>query len=158
MELKDLKSLIKLVTDTDITEFNMENQGEKIHIKRGPDKEIVHVSAPVAPVAAAMPVVSAPSAVPAPQGSAVALPVVDDKHDVVPSPMVGTAYRRPSPEADPFVKVGDVVDAGQTLCLIEAMKLFNEVEAEFKCKIIEIVKDDATPVEFGETLFIVEKL
>ena len=158
MELKDLKSLIKLVTDTDITEFNMENQEEKIHIKRGADKEIIHVSAPVAPVATAMPVMSTPSALSTPQSPTEGLPVVDDKHDVVPSPMVGTVYRKPSPEAEPFVKVGDVVDAGQTLCLIEAMKLFNEVEAEFKCKIIEIVKDDATPVEFGETLFIVEKL
>ena len=156
MELKDLKTLIKLITDTDITEFNMENQEENIHIKRGPDKEIVHVAAPaVAPPVAAAPAVAAPSAAPA----AVSEPAAaDDKYDIVPSPMVGTVYRKPSPDADPFVKVGDIVEAGQTLCLVEAMKLFNEIEAEFKCKIIEIVKDDATPVEFGEALFLVERL
>ena len=155
MKLRDLRSLIKLVTDTDITEFNMENQEGKIHIKRGPDKEIVHVSAPVTQVSAAMPAVSAPAVQPT---SAVDTLVVDEKYDTVPSPMVGTIYRKPSPEAATFVEVGDIVEAGQTLCLVEAMKLFNEIEAEFKCKIIEIVKDDATPVEFGETLFVVERL
>ena len=156
MELKDLKSLIKLVTDTDITEFNMENQEEKIHIKRGPDKEIVHVSAPVAAV---MPPLAAPLVAPsAPLAPVADAPVVDDKYDVVASPMVGTVYRKPSPEADFFVQVGDIVEAGQTLCLVEAMKLFNEIDAEFKCKIIEIVKNDAAPVEFGETLFLVERL
>jgi len=152
MELKDLKSLIKLVTDTDITEFNMENQEEKIHIKRGPEKEFVQFAAPAAPVAGTMPAPSV-SAVPA-----VDVPVVDNRYDAVPSPMVGTVYRKPSPDAAPFVEVGDIVEAGQTLCLVEAMKLFNEIEAEFKCKIVEIVKDDATPVEFGETLFLVERL
>ncbi len=156
MKLRDLKSLIKLVTDTDITEFNMENQEEKIHIKRGSNQEVIHVSSPVAPVAAATP--GAPAQVAPAPATAVAEPVVDDNYDSVSSPMVGTIYRKPSPDADPFVKVGDIVEAGQTLCLVEAMKLFNEIEAEFKCKIIEIVKGDATPVEFGETLFIVEKL
>ncbi len=154
MELKDLKSLIKLVTDTDITEFNMENPEGKIHIKRGVDKEIVHVSAPVAAPITAMPspLVSAAPSTP------ITEPIVDDRYDLIPSPMVGTVYRKPSPDAAPFVKVGDVVETGQALCLVEAMKLFNEIEAEFKCKIIEIVKEDATPVEFGETIFVVERL
>ncbi|MDX2494542.1 MAG: acetyl-CoA carboxylase biotin carboxyl carrier protein [Desulfuromusa sp.] len=153
MELKDLKSLIKMVTDTDITEFNMEGKEGKIHIKRGAEKEFVQVSAPVAPVVSAIPASSDSPAAPA-----AATPVVDDRYDAVPSPMVGTVYHKPSPEAAPFVEVGDIVEAGQTLCLVEAMKLFNEIEAEFKCKVIEIVKDDATPVEFGETLFLVERL
>jgi len=157
MELKDLKTLVKLITDTDITEFNMENEEERILIKRGPDKEIVHVAAPAAAPVAAAPVAATPTpvtaAAPAPEA-----PAVNDKYEAVPSPMVGTVYRKPSPDADPFVKVGDIVEAGQTLCLVEAMKLFNEIEAEFKCKIVEIVKDDAAPVEFGETLFLVERL
>lgn len=155
MELKDLKSLIKLVTDTDITEFNMENSEEKIHIKRGAEKEFVQFAAPVAPVAAPVP---APSAAAATASSEATAPVADDRYDAVPSPMVGTMYRKPSPDAAPFVEVGDIVEAGQTLCLVEAMKLFNEIEADFKCKIIDIVKEDATPVEFGETLFLVERL
>lgn len=154
MELKDLKSLIKLVTDTDITEFNMETTEEKIHIKRGVEKEYIQVAAPVAPVA---PPISAPSAVPL-AATPAATPAADDRYDAVPSPMVGTMYRKPSPDAAPFVEVGDIVEAGQTLCLVEAMKLFNEIEADFKCKIIDIVKEDATPVEFGETLFLVERL
>ena len=160
MELKDLKTLVKLITDTDITEFNMENEEERILIKRGPDKEIVHVAAPAAaPVAAATAAPTpAPVAASAPAAPVTEASVVNDKYDTVPSPMVGTFYRKPSPDADPFVKVGDIVEAGQTLCLVEAMKLFNEIEAEFKCKIVEIVKDDAAPVEFGETLFLVERL
>ncbi len=159
MELKDLKTLIKLITDTDITEFDMENEEERILIKRGPDKEIVHVSAPAAAAApVAAPAAAAPSPATAPAAAESGTPAVNDKYDIVASPMVGTVYRKPSPDADPFVKVGDIVEAGQTLCLVEAMKLFNEIEAEFKCKIIEIVKDDATPVEFGETLFLVERL
>lgn len=154
MELKDLKSLIKLVTDTDITEFNMENQDEKIHIKRGAEKEYVQVSAPVSVPAPAQ----APAAAPVAPSSDAAAPAIDERYDAVPSPMVGTVYRKPSPDDAPFVEVGDIVEAGQTLCLVEAMKLFNEIEAEFKCKIIEIVKNDAAPVEFGETLFLVERL
>ncbi|MCW8892282.1 MAG: acetyl-CoA carboxylase biotin carboxyl carrier protein [Deltaproteobacteria bacterium] len=156
MELKDLKSLIKLVTDTDITEFNMESQDEKIHIKRGPDKEIIHVAAPApaAPAIATAPVAMAtPAATTAP-----AAVVADDRYEAITSPMVGTFYRKPSPDAATFVEVGSVVEAGQVLCLVEAMKLFNEIEAEFKCKIVEIVKDDATPVEYGEALFLVERL
>jgi len=153
MEIKDLKSLIKMVTETDITEFKLENQEEMILIKRGQEKEIIQVAAPaalVAPPAAAV----APVAASLP----VAAPVVDDKYDAVPSPIVGTFYRKPSPDAAPFVAVGDVVEVGQVLCLVEAMKMFNEIEAEFKCKIVEIVKDDAAPVEYGETLFLVERL
>ena len=155
MELKDLKSLIKLVTETDITEFNLETEGEKIHIKRGPEKEFVQFAAPQAPVAAVIPEPVSRATEASPGASA---PAVNDMYDAVPSPMVGTVYRKPSPEAAPFVEVGDVVEAGQTLCLVEAMKMYNEIEAEFKCKIVEIVKADATPVEFGETLFLVERL
>lgn len=159
MELKDLKSLIKLVTDTDITEFSVENEQERIFIKRGPDKEIVQVAAPAAvaaPVVAQQPTaMAAPTAAEAPVAPA---ENPNDKYEAIPSPIVGTFYRKPSPDADVFINVGDVVEPGQTLCLVEAMKLFNEIEAEFKCKIVEIVKDDATPVEYGETLFLVERV
>ncbi len=159
MEIKDLKSLIKMVTETDITEFKLENKEEKIHIKRGQDKEIVHVAAP-APAVAAAPV-AAPVAAPAAAAGApaeVSAAAGNDKYEAIPSPIVGTFYRKPSPDAAPFSEVGDIVEAGQPLCLVEAMKLFNEIEAEFKCKIVEIVKDDGSPVEYGETLFLVERL
>ncbi len=156
MEIKDLKSLIKMVTDTDITEFKIESKDEKILIKRGQEKEIIQVAAPVQAAFAA----PAPVAAPAAATAAVTAPaaVDDDKYDKIPSPIVGSFYRKPSPDAAPFVEVGAIVEAGQTLCLVEAMKMFNEIEAEFKCKIVEIVKDDAAPVEYGETLFLVERL
>lgn len=158
MEIKELRSLIKLITDTDITEFNMENENESIHIKRGPDKEIIQVAAPVAQLAPMSAPAIAPVATALPAGSDNNESIIDDRYEAVPSPMVGTVYHKPSPEADPFVKVGDVIEVGQTLCLVEAMKLFNEIEADFKCKIIEIVKADAAPAEFGETIFVVERL
>jgi acetyl-CoA carboxylase biotin carboxyl carrier protein len=154
MEIKDLKALVKIITDTDITEFEIENAEEKIVIKRGPDKEYVQFAAPAAPVAAAP---AAPAASTAPQAAA-APAVADDNYETINSPMVGSFYRKPSPESDPFTEVGAVVEAGQAVCLVEAMKMFNEIEAEFKCRIVEILKEDAAPVEFGEPLFKVERL
>ena len=153
MDIKDIKALIKLVTETDITEFEMENAEEKIVVKRGSGQEIVHVAAP-AVMHAPAPIATA-SAAPA---VAAAAPVVDDKYLTINSPIVGTFYRKPSPEASNYSEVGDVMEVGATVCLVEAMKMFNEIEAEFKCKIIEILKDDAAPVEFGEPLFRVEPL
>ncbi len=159
MEIKDIKALIKLVTETDITEFEMENAEEKILIKRGPSQEIIQVQAPQAPMVAAPAAVAAPApAAAAPAEAAAEDKTANDKYKTINSPIVGTFYRKPSPDADPFVKEGDVVEAGQTVCLVEAMKLFNEIEAEFKCKIIEVLKDDASPVEFGDALFLVEPL
>jgi acetyl-CoA carboxylase biotin carboxyl carrier protein len=152
MDVKDLKTLIKMVTETDITEFEMENADEKIVIKRGTAGQIIHMAAP-----AAMPMMQA-AAPAATAATVVAAPVAVDKYETLTSPIVGTFYRRSSPEAAAYVEVGSVVDKGQTVCLVEAMKLFNEIEADFKCKIIEILKDDAAPVEFGEPLFKVERL
>ena len=158
MEIKDLKTLVKMITETDITEFEMENADEKIVIKRGPEKEYVQFAAStpaVAPAPVAAPVAS-PAA--APVAAVPAESAADDNYETINSPIVGSFYRKPSPEADSFVEVGAVVEAGQTVCLVEAMKLFNEIEAEYKCKIIEILKEDAAPVEFGEPLFKVERL
>jgi acetyl-CoA carboxylase biotin carboxyl carrier protein len=155
MEIRNLRVLVKMITDTDITEFEMENAEEKILIKRGPDKEYVQFAAPVVSATPA-PAASAAAQVAA---SAVSEPAVaDDKYETINSPIVGSFYRKPSPEADSFADVGAIVEAGQTVCLVEAMKLFNEIEAEFKCKIVEILKEDAAPVEFGEPLFKVERL
>lgn len=153
MDIKNLKSLIKMITDTDITEFEMENAEEKILIKRGPDKEFVQIAAPAAVAAAP---VAAPVAAPAVAPVAEA-PVVE-LGETINSPIVGTFYRKPSPEADVFAEVGSVIEAGQTVCLVEAMKMFNEIEAEFRCKVVEILKEDAAPVEFGEPLFRVERI
>jgi acetyl-CoA carboxylase biotin carboxyl carrier protein len=158
MDIKDIKTLIKLISDTDISEFEMETDEDRVFIKRGSDQEIVHVAAPAPAAAPSAPVApqNAPSA-PAPAQAPAEAPL-GDKQERVTSPIVGTFYAAPSPESDPYVKVGDVVEAGQTLCIVEAMKLMNEIEAEYKCKIVEIVKANAEPVEFGDVLFIVEKI
>ncbi len=155
MDLKDLKTLIKTITDTDITEFKLENGDDKIHIKRGPDKEIIQIAAPMPSMAAALP--AAPGAPVAAAQAKVDAPS-PSPYDAITAPMVGSFYRKPAPDADPFCKVGDIIEAGQVICLIEAMKLFNEIEAEFKCRIVEILKDDGNPVEYGENIFLVEKL
>jgi len=155
MDIKDIKTLIKVVTDTDISEFEMETEEERIVIKRGSNPEYVQMPAPAYAPAAPAPAAPVAAASAAPE---VAAPVVNDKHETITSPIVGTFYAAPSPESDPYVKVGDVVEAGQTLCIVEAMKLMNEIEAEFKCKIVEFAKNNAQPVEFGDALFIVEKL
>ena len=114
-------------------------------------KPVVAAPAPVAAPAAAAAPGAAPAAAPAPA-------VADDKYETINSPMVGTFYRKPGPDADAYAEVGATVDAGATVCLVEAMKMFNEIEAEFKCRIVEILKDDAAPVEFGEALFKVERI
>jgi acetyl-CoA carboxylase biotin carboxyl carrier protein len=164
MDIKDLRTLVKLVTETDITEFEMENSEEKILIKRGTSREIVHVAAPAAYAAPVPGPVGATAALPAggpspaPAAGASAGMAGRDKYETVTSPIVGTFYRAPSPESDPYVQVGSVVDKGGIFCIIEAMKLMNEIEVEFKCKIVEICKENAQPVEFGDPLFIVEKL
>jgi acetyl-CoA carboxylase biotin carboxyl carrier protein len=158
MEMKNLKALIKMITDTDITEFEMENAEEKILIKRGPDKEYIQFAAP-APAATAgfgaQPQTPAAGAAPA---ATVPEPEADDHFETINSPIVGTFYRRPSPDAEAFVDAGSIVEAGQAVCLVEAMKLFNEIEAEFKCRIVAVLKEDAAPVEFGEPLFKVERI
>jgi acetyl-CoA carboxylase biotin carboxyl carrier protein len=155
MDIKDLKLLIKLVTETDITEFEMDNSDEKIIIKRGQKTEYVAVAAPAiqqyAPPAGYQPT---PSAAPA---AAPASPA-NESGDTVNSPIVGTFYAAPGPEEAPYVTVGQIVEKGQVLCIVEAMKLMNEIEAECKCKIIKICKDNAQAVEFGDALFVIQKL
>ena len=154
MDVKDLKVLIKMITETDITEFEMDNSEEKIIIKRGQKTEYVSVAAPAAAYATqlpmAAPAASAPSAAPA--------AVVEEVGETINSPIVGTFYRAPAPDAAPYVEVGQVVEKGQVLCIVEAMKLMNEIESEFRCKIVKICKENAQATEFGDPLFVVEKL
>ncbi len=157
MDIKDIKSLIKMVTETDIAEFELESAEEKIRIKRGIVPEIVHYQAP-------QPVLAAPQAAPQLAPVAASAPVTAaaapaaEKGEPITSPIVGTFYRAPAPDAPPYVEVGQTVEKGQVLCIVEAMKLMNEIEAEYRCKILKICKENAQPVEFGDTLFLVERL
>lgn len=159
MDVKDLKQLIKMITETDITEFEMDNAEEKIVIKRGQRTEIVQMAAAPAymPAPAAM---AAPVAAPAvaSAGAAAPAPAAELAGETINSPIVGTFYRAASPESAPFAEVGQVVEKGQVICLVEAMKLFNEIEAEFKCKIVKVCLENAQPVEFGQPLFVIEKI
>jgi acetyl-CoA carboxylase biotin carboxyl carrier protein len=158
MDIKDLKVLIKMVTETDVTEFEMESAEEKIVIKRGRNPEVVHIAAPQgyapAPQLAAATVAAA---VPATVAEAPAK-AINDKHETITSPIVGTFYRAASPDSDPYVEVGTTLEKGQIFCIVEAMKLMNEIEAEFKCKVVEILKENAQAVEYGDPLFVVERL
>ena len=151
MDIKDLKLIVKMITETDITEFELESGEEKLRLRRGTSVP-VQAYAPLIPqMVAGAPVTVAPTAA-APVAEAV------DEGTAVTSPIVGTFYRSPAPDAAPYVEVGQVVEKGQALCIVEAMKLMNEIEAEFRCKVVKICKENAQPVEFGDMLFIVEPL
>lgn len=154
MDIKDLKLLIKMITETDITEFELDNSEEKIVIRRGPKTEYINVAA------AAPQMYSAPQAPAAPVAAAapVAVTVAAESGETINSPIVGSFYRAPAPDAAPYVEVGQVVEKGQVLCIVEAMKLMNEIEAEFRCKIVKICKDNAQAVEFGDPLFVIERV
>lgn len=161
MDIKDLKLLIKMVTETDITEFEMDNSEEKIVIKRGHKPEYITMSAPAMQSYAAPGFSPLPAAAPAAPAAAVAVAapaVANEAADTLNSPIVGTFYAAPAPDAAAYVSVGQVVEKGQVLCIVEAMKLMNEIEAECKCKILKICKDNAQAVEFGDPLFVIQKL
>ncbi|WP_308023186.1 acetyl-CoA carboxylase biotin carboxyl carrier protein [Neisseria oralis] len=150
MDLRKLKKLIDLVEESGIAEIEVTEGEEKVRITRATAAQPVFAApAAIAPVAAT-PVAAAP----APAVSAA--PAVRDLSNAQKSPMVGTFYRAPGPNAPAFVEIGQQVKVGDTLCIIEAMKLMNEIEAEKSGVIKEILVDNGTPVEYGEPLFIIE--
>jgi len=158
MDLKEIQALIKFVAKSGAQEVSLETEDFKINIKTGSDAEqptIIQAMAPPAPVA--MAAAPAPAA-PAPAAAAPAAAPADDNSNyiTVKSPMIGTFYRSASPEADAFVKVGDEVKPGDVVCIIEAMKLFNEIESEVSGRIVKILVDDNSPVEYDQPLFLVE--
>jgi acetyl-CoA carboxylase biotin carboxyl carrier protein len=150
-ELSELRQLIRLVQRTGIGELEVASGGRSVRIS-AVSTALVH--APVAAAPAARPADAAPAAPAAPAGGAAAAPASNLK--AITSPMVGTFYRAPAPDADPFVENGDSVEPGQTVCIIEAMKLMNEIEAEFKGRVVQVLVENAQPVEFGQKLFLVE--
>jgi acetyl-CoA carboxylase biotin carboxyl carrier protein len=152
--LDEVKALVKVLEGTDVTTLRWDRNGQKIVIRRG---QAVAFAPPAqqhaAPASAAAPPPLAVASAPAPA----AAPKVEPKPGIiVTSPFVGTFYRSPSPDAPVFVDVGTVVKKGQVLCIVEAMKLMNEIEAEVGGKIAEILTQNATPVEFGQALFRIE--
>lgn len=158
MNLNEIQDLIKFVAKSGVTEVEIEQKDFKItiksEIKRSESPIIVQAAAPVVPQMAA-PVAAQQVAAPATESAA---PVAseDSKYITVKSPMIGTFYRSSGPDKDAFVSVGQMVNKGETVCIIEAMKLFNEIEAEFSGKIVKVLVDDATPVEYDQPLFLVD--
>ncbi|QOG37962.1 acetyl-CoA carboxylase biotin carboxyl carrier protein [Neisseria gonorrhoeae] len=152
MDLRKLKKLIDLVEESGIAEIEVTEGEEKVRITR----TIAAAAAPVyaAPVPAAALTVT-PAAAPVAASAPAAAPTARDLSDAQKSPMVGTFYRAPGPNAAAFVEVGQQVKAGDTLCIIEAMKLMNEIEAEKSGTVKKILVENGTPVEFGEPLFII---
>jgi acetyl-CoA carboxylase biotin carboxyl carrier protein len=162
MDNKEIQDLIKLINKSNIGELTIERKDFKLTIRQREDKSGVQAvamapqviglppvagPAPVAPsVAASAPAAPVPAAPPASQENLV----------VIKSPMIGTFYRRPSPDKPLFVEVGDDVGVGKVVCIIEAMKLFNEIESEVSGKVVKILVDDSTPVEYDQPLFLVD--
>jgi acetyl-CoA carboxylase biotin carboxyl carrier protein len=145
IDLDKLRSLIALLEEVHVAEFEHEREGERIRIVRGHVVHATHAHAPPPP----------PHGAPAARADAPA--AVDDGTVDVTSPFVGTFYRSPSPDAPSFVEVGSVVRQGQTLCIIEAMKLMNEIEADCSGTVVEIVAQNGKSVEFGQKLFRIKK-
>lgn len=153
MDIRSIRKLIEIVEQSDIAEIEIKEGEHNIRISRS--KEQVMVSAPVAaapaPIAAAAPVAAAPAAAPAAEAAS-----SEANGHKVTSPMVGTFYSSPSPDAGAFVKVGDKVSEGDTLCIIEAMKIMNPIESDKTGTVKQIVAVNGEPVEFGQTLFVIE--
>ena len=148
MNQKELKELIEFLKEQDIAEFELERGDVKVRIKRGTP---VAIASPMLPVSA--PAAHA-AAAPLPQAPAVpAEKAADEGLHQVKSPIVGTFYESPSPGSPPFVKPGDTVEAGQVLCIIEAMKLMNEIEADVSGEVVKRLVNNGQPVEYGQPLF-----
>jgi len=158
MDLKQIQDLVKMVNKSNISELSIEEKDIKITIKQKEDKYVTgvpmqQIQAAPAPVAIASPAPSA--AAPAAKPAA---PVAADNLLTIKSPMIGTFYRRPSPDKPNFVEEGDEVKNGKVVCIIEAMKLFNEIESEISGRVVKILVEDSTPVEYDQPLFLVEPI
>jgi oxaloacetate decarboxylase alpha subunit len=150
MNLKEIREMINLMNENDLTEIEVEREGTKIKIKKG-SPEIYE------PIRKFPPGYHVETQLPSSVGAEAAQAANANRKEIK-SPMVGTFYRSPSPESPSFVEVGQMVEVGQVVCIVEAMKLMNEIKSEIRGKVIDIPVDNAQPVEFGQTLFTVEPL
>jgi acetyl-CoA carboxylase biotin carboxyl carrier protein len=160
MNIKEVEELIRFVAKANVSEVELETKDVKLIIKTNKAAEqMVQVPVQQAPV-----VIAQPAAAPAPKAAApsaeAAAPAPkaadDSKHATIKSPMIGTFYRSPGPDKPPFLNVGDKVEKGKVICIIEAMKLFNEIEAEVSGTVVKVLLNDASPVEYDQPLFLIE--
>ncbi len=163
MDIKEIQSLIRFVAKSGASEVKLETDDIKITIRTGGTSGVegafvqpIQMAAPTMPVAPAAPAAPAAEA-PAAGGSDKGGESEDDsKYITIKSPIIGTFYRKPSPDKDAFVEVGSSISPGDVLCVIEAMKLFNDIESEVSGKIVKVLVDDSSPVEFDQPLFLVD--
>lgn len=154
MDLKQIQDLVKMVNKSNISELTIEEKEIKITIKQKEDRYVT--AAPVQSIQSVPVAQPAVSAAPAAASEAKSEPKGTDNLITIKSPMIGTFYRRPSPDKSNFVEEGDEVRTGKVVCIIEAMKLFNEIESEVNGKIVKVLVEDSTPVEYDQPLFLVE--
>lgn len=161
MKTTEIRDLIDFISKSGLNEVDIETKELKLHVKREPDQKIFKSSpVPVVSQAAVAPVATVQSVQPAvtktEKSAAAEAPASGKKTVEIKSPMIGTFYRSGSPETPPFVSVGDKVSKGQTVCIIEAMKLFNEIESEVSGTIVKVAAENSSPVEYDQVLFVVE--
>jgi len=160
MDIKDIRQLIKLVESSEIGELEIVEEGKKLRISKNSkfgSNGVMTMNPPAMNYSAAVPAVPQATAPAVGAEAPVAETAAGPEYQEIRSPMVGTFYRSPSPEADAYVEVGQNVESGQTLCIVEAMKLMNEIESDFSGKIAKIMVENAQPVEFNQVLFLLEK-
>ena len=161
MDFKQIQELIKMINKSNIGEVSIEEKGFKLTIKQKeePVQQVIAAplqTQPVAALAAAAVPVAQPSAISAHEKPAKAAEAPAGNTITIKSPMIGTFYRSPSPDKPSFINVGDEIEPGKVVCIIEAMKLFNEIESEVKGRIVKVLVEDASPVEYDQPLFLVE--
>lgn len=155
MDLKKLKEILKIVEKTDFSEVEIVEKDWRLRVGRNSSQSMA-ISYPAVSMPAAMPAQASAPAAATPGAAPPAKPAEAVKGHIIASPFVGTFYRSPSPDSPPFADVGQKVQKGQTICIVEAMKLMNEIESDFDGKIVEIYPSNGQPVEFGEKLFRIE--
>jgi acetyl-CoA carboxylase biotin carboxyl carrier protein len=153
MNQKELKELIEFLVEKDIAEFELERGDVKVKIKRGGEQQAAHARAEMPYVAVTVPQSGPPAVVASPAAPAAVEPAPAEDLQIVKSPIVGTFYEAPSPGAPPFVKVGDTVEVGQVLCIVEAMKLLNEIESDVAGEIVKKMGSNGQAIEYGQELF-----
>lgn len=154
MKIEEIKAIVRMMAENDLTEFKIEAEDMHLCIRRGGQGAPIVAASPVIQTAPAI-IAPAPAAPPAP-APAPAAPAAIDKAKIIESPIVGTFYRSPAPGSEPFVKVGSKVDPETVVCIVEAMKVMNEIKAEKSGVVKEILMENGQPVEFGQPLFVLE--
>ena len=143
MNIKEIQDIINFIKKTDLDDVSIETENYKIRVKKN-NTEITQLKEKI------------PVEIENDKTKPIEEIEIETNHITIKSPMIGTLYRSPNPESEPYINEGDTINAGQTICIIEAMKLFNEIESEFSGKVIKILIDDTSPVEFDQPLFIID--